>query len=70
MLNITHCQVNANQNHNEIHLTPVRMAKINDTKNKKVLARMKRKRNLLALLVGMQTGAALLENKYGGSSKS
>ena len=28
MLNITHYQRNANQNHNEVHFTPVRMATI------------------------------------------
>ena len=43
------------------HLTPVRMAKINSTGNNK-LARMSRKENPLALLVGMQTGAATVEN--------
>ena len=43
------------------HLTPVRMAKINNTR-KGVLMKMWRKGNPLALLVGMQTGAATLEN--------
>ena len=40
------------------HLTPVIMAYI----NKHVLERMRRKGNLSALLVGMQTGAATVEN--------
>ena len=39
------------------HLTPVRMAI-----NKQVLARMRRKGMPSALLVGMQTGAATVEN--------
>jgi len=30
----------------------------------------KKKRNLCALLVGMQTGAAIVEKQYGGSSKN
>ena len=42
------------------HLTPGRMAKIN--KKQQVLARMWRKGNPPALLVGMQTGAATLDN--------
>ena len=64
MLNISHHQENTNQNHDEIPLdeTPVRMAKINNTGNNKVLAKMWRKQNPLALLVAMQTGAATLEN--------
>ena len=33
MLNITHHQGNTNQNHNEYHFTPVRMAKINNSRN-------------------------------------
>ena len=43
------------------HLTPDRMAIINKFK-KKVLERMRRKGNPSALLVGMQTGAATVEN--------
>ena len=42
------------------HLTPVRMAKIN--RKQQVLERMWRKGNPFALLMGMQTGAATLEN--------
>ena len=48
------------------HLIPVRMAKKNKNKNKnkkqQVLAKMWRNRNPCALLVGMQTGAATVEN--------
>ena len=43
------------------HLTPVRMANTKTTRQQ-VLARMWRKRNPCALLVGMQTGAATVEN--------
>ena len=43
------------------HLTPLRMAKIN--KRQQVLVRMWRKGNPLVLLVGMQTGAAVMENR-------
>ena len=39
------------------HLTSVRMAKINNTGNNRMLARMLRKGNPLTLLMGMQTGA-------------
>ena len=44
------------------HLIPVKMAKIKNTKKQQVVVRMWRKDNPLALLVGMQTGAATLEN--------
>jgi len=44
------------------HLKPLRMAKINNTRKKQVLARMWRKGNPLIPLVGMQTGAVTLEN--------
>ena len=44
------------------HLTPVRMATINNTRKQQMLARMQRKGNLLTLLVGIQSGAAILEN--------
>ena len=42
------------------HLTPVRLATLNKSTNK--LARLWRKGNPSALLVGMQTGAATVEN--------
>ena len=44
------------------HLTPVRRGEIKKCKKQRLLARMQRKRNPLALLVGMQTGAATVEN--------
>ena len=43
------------------HLTPVRMAIINKSTNNCWMARMWRKGNTFALLVGMQTGAATVE---------
>ena len=44
------------------HLTPVRMAIINNTQKQQLLVKMERKGKPLALLVGMQTGAANLDN--------
>lgn len=43
------------------HLTPVRMA-TTDVRKQQMLERMQRKGNLPTLSVGMQAGAALLEN--------
>ena len=55
------------------HLIPVRMAKKNKNKNKNKkqqgLAKMWRKRNPLALLVGMQSGAVTLENSMEAPQK-
>ena len=42
-------------------LTVIRVAKIKQLRKQQMLARMWRKWNPLALLVGMQTGAATLE---------
>ena len=44
------------------HLTAVRMAKINNAGNNRYWWRMQRKVTPHALLVGMQTGPATLEN--------
>jgi len=44
------------------HLTPVGMAKIKKYKKQQMLARIWRKRNPLALLVGMKISAATVEN--------
>ena len=49
------------------HLTPVRVAK--KQIHKQMLERMGRKGNPSALLVGMQTGVATVEN-YGLSSEN
>ena len=62
MLNIIHGQGNAVKTTTWYHLTPVRTAKINKTRKKLVLARMWRKRNTHALLLGMQIAVAILEN--------
>ena len=43
------------------HLTPVRMAKVKNLGDSKVLARMWRKRNTPPLLVGLQDAATTLE---------
>ena len=61
MLSITNHQRNANQNHNEI--SPYTCQNGNYQKGKlQVLARMWRKGNPCALLVGMSVGAATIEN--------
>ena len=60
MLNVTHHQGDASQHYNEI--SPVRMAKL---KNKETasMGRMYRKWNpCVTLLVGTQTGTAIVEN--------
>ena len=44
------------------HLTPIRMAIINKTGNNMCLERMWREGNSHTLLVGVQTGAAPMEN--------
>ena len=61
MLSITSHQRDANSNHNEV---PTHTSQSGQHKqiNKQMLERMWRKRNPSALLVGMQTGAATVEN--------
>ena len=61
MLNITHHQGNTNQNHNEIppHLSEWLTRTTQETTDVDEDAK---KGNSLTLLVGMQTGAATLEN--------
>ena len=44
------------------HLTPVRMTKINKSGNDRCWRGCRERGTLLTLLVGMQTGAATLEN--------
>ena len=58
MLNITHYQRNANQNHND---TPVRML-LSKTLQTINIGEDVEKRNPLTLLVGMQTSTATMEN--------
>ena len=57
---ITYHQGNTNQNYNEISPHTCQNS-LNQQHKKQVLARMWRKRNPHALLVGMQTGAATVE---------
>ena len=62
VLTIIYHQRNANQNHNEIyHLTPVRMAKIKNSRNK-CWQECGTKGTLVYLLVGIPTGIASKEN--------
>ena len=63
MPNITDHQGNTKQNYNEISLHTCQMAKINNTRKKETLLRIWRKGSRPALLVGIQTGAATLENR-------
>ena len=44
------------------HLIPARMAKINNSGKKQMLAKMRRKWNPFTLLMGMQPGRASLES--------
>ena len=61
MLYITSHQRDANENHNEV---PSHTSQSGQHKqiHKQMLERMRRKGNPRALLVGMQTGAATVEN--------
>ena len=60
MLHITHHRGNANPNHKEI--PPHTCQNGSHEQLGQMLARMRRERISFALLVGMQTGAATLEN--------
>ena len=62
MLNITRHQGKANQNYSEIPPYTYQNDLNQNHEKQQVLARMQRKGNPLAPLVGMQTGAATLEN--------
>ena len=61
MLSIASHERDANENHNEIPLLTGEHGHHKQI-NKQVLERMRRKGNPSALLVGMQTGAATVEN--------
>ena len=62
MLSITSYQRDANLNHNEIPLHTNENGYHKQINKQQVLERMWRKWNLSALLLGMQTGAATMEN--------
>ena len=55
-------QTHKNQNRNEIPPHTCQNGKNEQLRKQLMLARMQRKGNPLAVLVGMQTGAATLEN--------
>ena len=60
MFNSTDHQGKTNQSYDELNLLPVRAVK-STTQEQQMLARMRRKGNPFALLVGMQTGAATVK---------
>ena len=62
MLNITHYQRNANQNHNEVPLHSSQDGCYPKVYKQQMLERVWRKGNSLTLLVGMQTSTAAMEN--------
>ena len=62
MLNITHFQRNANQNHNKLPSHTSQNVCHPKVYKKYKLERVWRKRNPLTLLVGMQTSTAIMEN--------
>ena len=62
MLNITHYQRNANQNHNEVQFHANQNGCYPKVYKQKMLERVWRKGTPLTLLVGMQTSTATMEN--------
>ena len=70
MLSITSHQKDANYNHNEIPLLTGQNGHYNQINKQQVLARLWRKGNPSALLVGMQTGALTVENSVDFPQKS
>ena len=62
MLNITHYQRNANQNHNEVPFHASQNGCYPKVYKQQMLVRVWRKGNSLTLLVGMQTNTATMEN--------
>ena len=62
MLNITHYQRNANQNHNEAPSHPGQNGCYQKVYKQQMLERVQRKGNPLTLLVGMQTSTTTMEN--------
>ena len=62
MISVTNHQRDANENHNEISFHTCQNGHHKQINKQQVLVRMWRKGNPSALLVGMQTGAATVEN--------
>ena len=62
MLNITHYQRNANQNHNEVPSHADQNGCYQKIYKQYMLERVWRKVNILTLLVGMQANRAIMEN--------
>ena len=62
MFNITNCQRNANQDDNEIPPHTPQNGYYQKNKKQQVLVKMWKKGNSHTLLVGMSTGAAIMEN--------
>ena len=62
MLNITHYQKSANQNHNEVSSHTSQNGYYPKVYKQQMLERVGRKGNPLTLLVGMQTSTATMEN--------
>ena len=62
MLNITHYQRNANQDHNEVPYLASQNGCYPKVYKQQMLERVWRKGNSLTLLVGMQSSTATMEN--------
>ena len=62
MLNITHYQRNANQNHNEVTSHASQNGCYQKDYKQKMLKRVWKKGNPLTLLVGMKTSTVTMEN--------
>ena len=62
MLNITHYQRNANQNHNEVSSHSGQNGCYQKVYKQYMLERVWIKENLLTLLVGMKTSTTTMEN--------
>ena len=70
MLNITHSQRNANQNHNEVTSHAGQNGCYQKAYKQQMLERVLRKENHLTLLVEMQTSTATMENSVEISLKA
>ena len=62
MLNITHYQRNASQNHNEVPSHSGQNGCYQKVYKQEMLERLRRKGNPLTLFVGMQTSTATVKN--------